>query len=121
MMPGRGGLRIVSLLAVLAGPVAAGAVGARVLLQRRSATATAATAIAPPASGSTHASRLKPSFGGDASTASPNCATRAASISSSESPAARRARMKSRIRSATGAFESSRVVWHVGQMNFFSS
>ena len=102
------------------GECPSGRLSGRVRLQRRRATATAAIAIAPAARGSTQAIRLKPSFGGEASTASPNCATRAASISSSESPAAIRSLMKSRIRSAIGALESSSVVRHVGQMNFFS-
>ena len=71
--------------------------------------------------GSTHASRSKPRFGGAASTCSPNWATSVSLISGFVSPAAMRARMNVRMRSATGDVDWSSVVWHVGQTTSPSS
>ena len=85
--PGRAGARRSPTRARPAPPPAAP------WLQRRSAIATATIAIPPATSGSTQASRLKPDFGGAASTPSPKLSTSAASISLRESPAAIRSRM----------------------------
>src|SRR5919198_4000752 len=71
----------------------AGTGSGRSLLQRRARSPTVTAPAAMPTSGSTHASRLKPRFGGAASTLSPNCATSFASISLLVSPAAIRSRM----------------------------
>ena len=74
-----------------------------------------------PTSGSTQASRLKPCFEGSASTAGPNCATSFALISPFVSPAAIRAVMNCRIRSAIGAEDWSSVVLQVGHITSPSS
>ena len=62
-----------------------------------------------------HASRSNPDFGGSASTPGPNWSTRSSLICSSVQPAAMCCRMSCFIRCATGAFDWSSVVSHVGQ------
>ena len=81
----------------------------------RIASATPAPMIAT--SGTSHASSPNPPLRGVARTPGPNCATSAPLISGSVSPAAIRSRMNAFMRSATGAFDWSRVVLQTGQTN----
>ena len=74
-----------------------------------------------PANGSTHASRLNPCFDGSARIAGPNWATSFRLISLFVSPAAIRAEMNCRMRSAIGAVDWSSVVLHVGHITSPSS
>ena len=68
-----------------------------------------------PTSGRTQASRLKPRFGGAASTPSPNWSTSWSLISVFVSPAAIRVEMNARMRSEIGELESASCVLQVGQ------
>src|SRR6266540_3632293 len=105
-------------------PLPDGSVGtasSRARLQRRASTASAAPPRPRPAKGNSQARRLKPCFGGAASTLSPNWSTSLDLISLFVSPAAIRARMNERMRSAIGELDTARDSWHVGQISSRSS
>ena len=101
-------------------PRSRGAVASRPRLQRTASTPRTTAPASAATGGITHARRLKPRFGGEASTCSPKSATSLRLISDFVSPAAIRARMKFRMRLATGDDDWSSVVWHVGQTTSLS-
>ena len=84
--------------------------------QRRTSRATTAPAATSPTSGSTQASRLKPRFGGAASTPSPNSVDELVlDLASSCRRPRSGSEMNARMRSAIGELESASGVLQVGQ------